>query len=107
MHCVRSSLANRAPEFSQAFTSFRVGIPLLDVEIDRAKAKDQGIPLASIFGSLQAMLGSLYINVFNLFGRTFRVLVQAEGEYRNDEADIGRIHVRNAAGEMVPLSTLV
>jgi HAE1 family hydrophobic/amphiphilic exporter-1 len=99
--------ANRAPEFLQAFTSFRAGIPLIDVDVDRAKAKDQGIPLANIFGSLQAMLGSLYINDFNLFGRTFRVMVQAEGEYRNDEADIGRIHVRNAAGEMVPLSTLV
>lgn len=98
--------ANSAPEFSQAFTSFRAGIPQLEIDVDRAKAKDQGIPLGSIFGSLQAMLGSLYINDFNLFGRTFRVMLQAEGEYRNDETDIGRIHVRNAAGEMVPLSTL-
>ena len=99
--------ANRAAEFSQAFTSFRAGIPLIDVEVDRAKAKDQGIPLATIFSSLQTMLGSLYINDFNLFGRTFRVMAQAEGEYRNDEADIGRIHVRNAEGDMVPLSTLI
>ena len=99
--------ANLAPEFSQAFTSFRAGIPLLEIEVDRAKAKDQGIPLSGIFGSLQTMLGSLYINDFNLFGRTFRVMAQAEGEYRNDESDIGRIHVRNADGEMVPLSTLI
>ena len=56
---------------------------------------------------MQAMLGSLYINDFNLFGRTFRVMVQAEGEFRNDESDIGRIFVRNVNGEMVPLSTLI
>jgi HAE1 family hydrophobic/amphiphilic exporter-1 len=98
--------ANRAPEFSQAFTNFRAGIPLLEIEVDRPKAKDQGIPLGNIFSSLQAMLGSLYVNDFNLFGRTFRVLVQAEGEYRNDQSDIGRIYVRNANGDMVPLSTL-
>mgnify|MGYP001823325466 CR=1 FL=1 len=99
--------ANASPAIAQAFTSFRAGIPLLELEVDRVKAKDQGIPLGQVFGSLQAMLGSIYINDFNLFGRTFRVMAQAEGEYRNDEADIGRIHVRNSAGDMVPLSTLV
>ena len=99
--------ANDAPEIAQAFTSFRAAIPLIDVEVDRVKAKDQGIPLSSVFGSLQAMLGSLYVNDFNLFGRTFRVMVQAEGEYRSKESDIGRIYVRNSSGEMVPISTLV
>jgi len=99
--------ANQRPEIAQAFTSFRAAVPQIELEVDRVKAKDQGIPLSSVFGSLQAMLGSLYVNDFNRYGRTFRVMVQAEGEYRNDEADIGRIFVRNAAGEMVPLSTLV
>jgi HAE1 family hydrophobic/amphiphilic exporter-1 len=99
--------ANGAPEIAQAFTSFRAAIPLIDVEVDRVKAKDQGIPLSSVFGSLQSMLGSLYVNDFNLFGRTFRVMVQAEGEYRSKESDIGRIFVRNSSGEMVPISTLV
>ena len=99
--------ANNAPEIGQAFTSFRSGIPLIDVEVDRVKAKDQGIPLSSVFGALQTMLGSLYVNDFNLFGRTFRVMVQAEGQYRNDENDIGRTFVRNANGDMVPLSTLI
>jgi len=99
--------ANNAPEIAQAFTSFRAAIPLIDVEVDRVKAKDQGIPLSSVFGSLQSMLGSLYVNDFNLYGRTFRVMVQAEGEYRSKESDIGRIFVRNASGEMVPISTLV
>ena len=99
--------ANDAPEIAQAFTSFRAAIPLIDVDVDRVKAKDQGIPLASVYGSLQSMLGSLYVNDFNLFGRTFRVMLQAEGEYRSKESDIGRIFVRNAKGEMVPISTLV
>jgi len=99
--------ANQAPEIAQAFTSFRAAIPLIDVDVDRVKAKDQGIPLASVYGSLQSMLGSLYVNDFNLFGRTFRVMVQAEGEYRSKESDIGRIFVRNSRGEMVPISTLV
>jgi HAE1 family hydrophobic/amphiphilic exporter-1 len=99
--------ANDSPAIAQAFTSFRAAIPLIDIEVDRVKAKDQGIPLGSVFGAMQAMLGSLYVNDFNLFGRTFRVMVQAEGEFRNDESDIGRIFVRNNSNEMVPLSTLI
>jgi HAE1 family hydrophobic/amphiphilic exporter-1 len=99
--------ANEAPEIATAFTSFRAGIPLIDVAVDRVKAKDQGIPLGNVYGALQAMLGSLYVNDFNLYGRTFRVMIQADGEYRNDESDVGRIFVRNRSNEMVPLSTLV
>ena len=99
--------ANQAPEIATAFTSFRAGIPLIDVHVDRVKAKDQGIPLGNVYGALQAMLGSLYVNDFNLYGRTFRVMIQADGEYRNDETDVGRIFVRNQSNEMVPLSTLV
>lgn len=99
--------ANQAPSIATAFTSFRAGIPLIDVEVDRVKAKDQGIPLGNVFGALQAMLGSLYVNDFNLYGRTFRVMIQADGEFRNEEADVGRIYVRNSNSEMVPLSTLV
>jgi HAE1 family hydrophobic/amphiphilic exporter-1 len=101
------SAANSSPAIGQAFTSFRAAIPLLEVEADRVKAKDQGIALSSVFGAMQSMLGSYYVNDFNLFGRTFRVMIQAEGEYRNDESDISRIFVRNSAGEMVPLSTLL
>jgi HAE1 family hydrophobic/amphiphilic exporter-1 len=99
--------ANEAPEIASAFTTFRAGIPLIDVQVDRVKAKDQGIPLTNVYGALQAMLGSLYVNDFNLYGRTFRVMIQADGEFRNDESDIGRIFVRNQQNEMVPLSTLV
>jgi HAE1 family hydrophobic/amphiphilic exporter-1 len=99
--------ANEAPEIGTAFTSFRAGIPQIFVEVDRIKAKDQGIPLNNVFGAMQAMLGSLYVNDFNLFGRSFRVMIQADGNFRNDEGDIGRIFVRNNNNEMVPLSTLV
>ncbi len=99
--------ANERPEIAQAFTSFRAGIPLIEVDVDRVKAKDQGIPLSNVYGALQAMLGSLYVNDFNLFGRTFRVMIQADGEFRNEEGDIGRIFVRNSNNEMVPLSTLI
>ena len=98
--------ANQRPEIGTAFTSFRAGIPQINVEVDRVKAKDQGIPLTSVFGAMQSMLGSLYINDFNLYGRTFRVMIQADGDFRNDEGDIGRIFVRNSNNDMVPLSTL-
>jgi HAE1 family hydrophobic/amphiphilic exporter-1 len=99
--------ANDAPEIAQAFTSFRAAVPLIEVDVDRVKAKDQGISLTSVYSTLQSMLGSLYVNDFNLFGRTFRVMVQAEGAFRDTESDIDRLHVRNANGEMVPLSTLI
>ncbi len=99
--------ANAAPEIGQAFTTFRAAVPLIEVEADRIKAKDQGISLSSVFGTLQAMLGSMYVNDFNLFGRTYRVIVQADGEFRNQEDDISRLFVRNRDNEMVPLSTLI
>lgn len=99
--------ANEAPEIAMAFSTFQAGIPLIEIEADRVKAKDQGIALGNLFGTLQAMLGSLYVNDFNLYGRTFRVMIQADAEYRDEEADISRIYVRNNNGEMVPLSTLV
>ena len=99
--------ANQSPAIASAFTSFRSGIPLINVDVDRVKAKDQGIPLSNVYGAMQAMLGSLYVNDFNLFGRTFRVMIQADGDFRNDEGDVGRIFVRNNSNEMVPLSTLV
>lgn len=99
--------ANEAPEIAQAFTSFRAAIPQIEVEVDRVKVKDQGIPLSSVYSTLQAMLGSLYVNDFNLFGRTFRVMVQADGAFRDSEEDIDRLHVRNNNGDMVPLSTLI
>jgi gold/copper resistance efflux pump len=88
-------------------TSFDVNAPQLDLQVDRDKAKAQGVPLTGVFESLQVYLGSLYINDFNRFGRTYRVVAQAEAEDRMQPEDIGRLQVRNGAGEMAPLSTLV
>ncbi|WP_164078804.1 efflux RND transporter permease subunit, partial [Stenotrophomonas maltophilia] len=77
------------------------------VDIDRVKAKSQGVPLSTIFETLQINLGSLYVNDFNRFGRTYRVMVQADAPFRMQAEDIGRLKVRNAAGDMIPLSALL
>ncbi|MGV1276251.1 efflux RND transporter permease subunit, partial [Klebsiella pneumoniae] len=75
--------------------------------IDRVKAKSQGVALTDIFDTLQVNLGSLYVNDFNRFGRTYRVITQADAQFRMQPEDIGLLKVRNAAGDMIPLGTLV
>lgn len=84
-------------------TSFRAGIPQIYVDIDREKATSLGIPLPSIFTTLQASLGSAYVNDFNKFGRTWQVQVQADQRFRRRPEDIRRLEVRNASGEMIPI----
>ncbi|WP_437201018.1 efflux RND transporter permease subunit [Planctomicrobium sp. SH664] len=84
-------------------TSFRAGIPQIYVDIDREKATSLGIPLQSIFTTLQASLGSAYVNDFNKFGRTWQVQVQADQQFRRRPDDIRRLEVRNAKGEMIPV----
>jgi HAE1 family hydrophobic/amphiphilic exporter-1 len=87
--------------------NFRNNVPQIYVDVDREKAKRLNIPLQSIFNTLQANLGSAYVNDFNLFGRTWRVMVQADEQFRSRIEDIQRLEVRTANGLMVPLSTLV
>jgi multidrug efflux pump len=99
--------ANQTPGLAGMFTSFTINTPQLDVEVDRAKAKQQGVPLANIFEAMQVYLGSLYVNDFNRFGRTYQVIAQADAEFRAQAEDIMRLKTRNAAGEMVPLGSLV
>jgi len=99
--------ANQRPELAGVFSTFRADSPLLFVDVDRQKAETLGIPLADIFSTLQANLGSIYVNDFNIFGRNYRVIVQAESRFRNRVQDISRLHVRSQQGQMVPLSTLV
>ena len=82
-------------------------MPQLFLDIDRDKAEALGVPVAEIFSVLQASLGSSYVNDFNLFGKVYRVILQAEARHRNTVEDIGRLHVRNAAGDMIPLRALV
>ena len=88
-------------------STFRAGVPQLFVDVDRTKVKTLGIPLSSVFDSLQAYLGSTYVNDFNLFGRTYQVRIQAEPAFRVTPDDIKQLEVRNPAGQMVPLATLV
>ncbi|MHC4758282.1 MAG: efflux RND transporter permease subunit, partial [Planctomycetota bacterium] len=88
-------------------SSLKATVPQLYLEIDRVKAKNLNIPLQNIFNTLQANLGSLYINDFNLFGRTYKVMMQADHQYRQKVEDISRLEVRNLDGQMVPLETLL
>jgi HAE1 family hydrophobic/amphiphilic exporter-1 len=99
--------ANQAPEIRFAFSTYNADIPQLFVDVDRVKAKNLGVPLSDIFMTLQTQLGSMYINDFNKFGQVYRVMMQAEAEFRDDTNDLDKLHVRSASGEMIPLSTLV
>jgi hydrophobe/amphiphile efflux-1 (HAE1) family protein len=98
--------ANQAPEITGAFTTYQADVPQVYVDVDRRKAKTLEIPLESVHGALQANLGGLYVNDFNKFGRSYQVRMQADAEFRATPEDIERLYVRNAAGEMVPLSTI-
>ena len=99
--------AMQTPELAGILASFQVNAPQVQVDIDRVKAKSQGVPLNTIFETLQVNLGSLYANDFNRFGRTYRVVVQADAPFRMQPEDIGRLKVRNMAGDMIPLSALL
>ena len=91
----------------RALTStFRAGVPQIFVDIDRTKVKSLDIPLDSVFGTLQATMGSAYVNDFNLFGRTYQVRVQADQKFRLRPEDIRRLEVRDRQGKMVPLGTV-
>jgi HAE1 family hydrophobic/amphiphilic exporter-1 len=88
-------------------TTFRPGVPQLHINVDRVKVKTLDVPLSSVFSTLQAYLGSAYVNDFNKFGRTFQVRVQAEQQFRVEPRDIERLEVRNRAGEMIPLGSVI
>ena len=99
--------ASAQPGLTGLFSGFRADEPKFFVDIDREKVKAQGVDLAEVNAALQIYLGSAYVNDWTAFGRNWPVLVQADRDYRMRREDIGRLEVRNAAGEMVPLSTLV
>lgn len=94
-------------ELRGVFTSFTAATPLLDVEVDRQKAKSLGVPLDQIFSTLQLYMGSQYVNDFSYASRTYRVYVQAEQQFRDSPQDIGAFYVRTESGSMVPLESLV
>lgn len=98
--------ANHDPRLSRVFSTWRASIPQYYLDVDRDKAKAQGVALSEIFMTLQTQLGSAYINDFNKFGRSYQVRLQAESEFRTGPSDLSRFHVRNSKGEMVPLTTV-
>ncbi|CAM8277026.1 efflux RND transporter permease subunit [Candidatus Methylopumilus universalis] len=85
---------------------FRPTVPQLFIEVDEAKAMSLGIPISSIYDTLQSTMGSLYVNDFNKSGRTYRVQLQAEAPYRMSPDDLGKVYVRSNAGAMIPLSAI-
>ncbi len=99
--------ARKRPEIGFVYSGFDPRIPQTEIEVDREKVKSLGVPLTDVFFTLQALLGSYYINDFNLFGRTYRVQAQAEGALRTQFDNVNRYYVRADNGTMVPLSTLV
>ncbi|MBY8977497.1 efflux RND transporter permease subunit [Rhodobacteraceae bacterium NNCM2] len=99
--------ANQRPEIAQAYTTFRANVPQLFVDLDRDKAKTLDVDISEVFLTLQAYLGSYYVNDFNLFSRIYKVMIQAEGSYRNKIDDIGKLYARSNDGTMVPLRTLI
>ncbi|WP_279356911.1 efflux RND transporter permease subunit [Methylobacterium indicum] len=99
--------AAQAPELAGLFSSFQMNVPQLFAEIDRTKARQLKIPVTDVFDTLQIYLGSLYVNDFNKFGRTYSVRVQADAPFRARQDDVGLLKVRAGSGEMVPLSTLL
>ncbi|NRO96290.1 multidrug efflux RND transporter permease subunit [Paraburkholderia sp. NMBU_R16] len=99
--------AQTAPELGPLFTSYQINVPQLNVDLDRVKAKQLGIPVTDVFQTMQVYLGSLYVNDFNRFGRVYQVRVQADAPFRSRPDDIGQLKTRSASGEMVPLSSLV
>src|SRR6266404_5915390 len=99
--------AYQTPELAGLFSSYRINVPQLEVEVDREKVKREGISLTDLFQTMQVYLGSVYANDFNRFGRTYQVKVQADAQFRATADNIAQLKVRNAAGAMVPLGSVV
>ncbi len=97
----------QTPELAGVFSSYQVNVPQLDLDVDRAKAKTQGVSLDSLFSTLQGYLGGTYVNDFNQFGRTYQVNVQADESFRQDPAQIANLKVQNQQGELLPIGSFV
>jgi hydrophobe/amphiphile efflux-1 (HAE1) family protein len=99
--------AHADPDLAGVFTTFRASTPLLYADIDRVKAQKLGVPLENLFHTLQVYLGSVYVNDFNRFGRTFQVRVQSEGDFRSEPEQVMKLKTRNLEGNMVPLGSVM
>jgi multidrug efflux pump len=98
---------NATPGLAGLFSSFQINVPQIRADVDREKAKSQGVDLQNLYDTMQIYLGSLYANDFNRFGRTYQVNVQAEPQFRLQAEDIVKLKTRNAAGDMIPLKSFV
>jgi HAE1 family hydrophobic/amphiphilic exporter-1 len=110
LQSVADDLMSRAgsdPVVTRLNSTLRTNIPQVYVDIDRVKAMSLGVPMVTVFDTLGTYLGSSFANNFNLFGRTFKVIAQAEDNFRSDKENIERLEVRNARGQMIPLRTFV
>jgi multidrug efflux pump len=99
--------SKKTPELTGLFSSYQVSVPQVDADIDREKAKAEGVNLSDVFETMQAYLGSLYVNDFNRFGRTYQVNVSADPSFRHEPGDIQRLKTRNADGALVPLGSFL
>jgi multidrug efflux pump len=97
----------QTPGMDFPISSYQANVPQLDADVDRVKAKAQGVSLTELFDTLQTYMGSAYVNDFNLFGRTWQVIAQADGAFRGSVEDIARLQTRNARGDMVPIGSMV
>ncbi|WHZ42617.1 multidrug efflux RND transporter permease subunit OqxB [Rahnella bonaserana] len=97
----------QTPGMGYPISSYQANVPQLDAHIDRDKAKAQGVSLDDLFSTLQVYLGSSYINDFNRFGRTWKVMAQADGQFRDSVEDIANLRMRNDKGEMVPIGSML
>lgn len=98
---------SQTPGMSFPISTYQANVPQLDAQVDRDKTKAQGVPLTELFDTLQTYLGSAYVNDFNRFGRTYQVIAQADGRFRDGAEDIARLRTRNADGQMVPIGSMV
>ncbi|HWU77768.1 MAG TPA: efflux RND transporter permease subunit [Rhodanobacter sp.] len=99
--------SRKDPALAGLFSSFQVAVPQVDADVDREKAKAEGVNLGDVYQTMQAYLGSLYVNDFNRFGRTYQVNVSADPAFRHTPQDILQLKTRNAQGQMVPLGSFV
>src|SRR6185437_3825340 len=99
--------SRKDPALAGLFSSFQVAVPQVDADVDREKAKAEGVNLGDVYQTMQAYMGSLYVNDFNRFGRTYQVNVSADPAFRHTPQDILQLKTRNAQGQMVPLGSFV
>nr|WP_255611405.1 efflux RND transporter permease subunit [Synechocystis sp. PCC 7339] len=99
--------ANQSPDLQRVFSTFQANSPQLIVDVDRNRAKSLGVPVDQIFQTMETALGSSYVNDFVLQGRTYRVYLQADEQFRSSPEDINRLYVRSESGTMIPMANLV